>query len=95
LERIANGTGRIQNSKNVASQIPLVEVGFGEEYITDLVLGPGNAMLITEKPAPKVGDGGSASALAGIGAHILLGVYARIRRCRLKAKACCTYQFRQ
>jgi len=95
LELNANGTGRIQNSNNVPSQIPLVEVGFGEEYITDLVFDPGNATLITEEPVPTVDGGGSAGSPAGIGALIFLGVYARIRRWRLRAKACCMYQFRQ
>ena len=56
LELDANGTGRIQNSNNVPSQNPLVEVNFGEEYITDLVFDPGNTTLITSAPRPRLGS---------------------------------------
>ena len=72
LELNRNGTGRIQNSNNVPTQNPLVEVDFGSEYITDLVYDPGNTDLITEIPAPVVDDGGGSSiSAAGFGLLIL------------------------
>jgi len=52
LELNTNGTGRIQNSDNVPTLNPLVEVDFGEEYINDLVFDPGNTTLITATPVP-------------------------------------------
>lgn len=42
-----DGTGRIQNSNNIPTEDPLVEVNFGEEYITDLIFDAGNLTLIT------------------------------------------------
>ena len=42
LELDIAGTGRMQNSNNVPSLNPLVEVDFGEEYINDLVFDAGN-----------------------------------------------------
>ncbi len=58
LELRADGNGRIQNSNNVPSTDPLVEVDFGEEYITDLAFDPGNMTLITETLAPPNPGGG-------------------------------------
>ena len=83
LELNANGTGRIQNSNNVPTQNPLVEVDFGSEYINDLVYDPGNTDLITEIPAPVVDDGGGSSiSAAGFGLLILSAVFARLRTAR-------------
>lgn len=48
----ADGTGLIQNSNNVVQQNPLIQVGFGEEYITDLTFDPGNLTLFTDPAAP-------------------------------------------
>ena len=82
LELNADGTGRIQNSNNVPTLNPLVEVDFGTEYITDLVYDPGNTDLISEKPAPVVGGGGGGGAIApaAIGALIWLAVFVRLRK---------------
>lgn len=64
LELDANGTGRIQNSNNVPSLNPLVEVDFGEEYITDLGFDPGNLTIV---PVSSLGGGrGGSSTLSGI-----------------------------
>jgi hypothetical protein len=51
LEIDMNGTGRIQNSDNVIVEVPLQQVNFGDEYITDLMFDPGNTTLIVETPA--------------------------------------------
>lgn len=56
FELNSDGTGRIQNSNNIPSQDPLVEVEFGEEYITDLMFDPGNTTLITESTPPPSDD---------------------------------------
>lgn len=48
FELSANGTGRIQNSNNIPTLDPLIEVNFGEEYITDLMFDPGNTTVITD-----------------------------------------------
>jgi len=80
LELDANGTGRIQNSNNVPTLNPLVEVGFGTEYITDLVYDPGNTDIITAIPAPVVAGGGSsANSAIGVVTLILLAALTRIR----------------
>ncbi len=50
------GSGRIENTNNVPTLEPLVDVGFGEEYITTLLFDPGNITLITEKPEPPEDD---------------------------------------
>ena len=47
FELNADGTGRIQNSNNVPTQEPLLEVEMGSEYINDLIFDPGNTTLIT------------------------------------------------
>jgi hypothetical protein len=75
----ADGTGRIQNSDNVPTQNPLVQVNFGEEYITDLRFDPGNITLIKETPPPAVGSGNAVS-FPGLGALILLGLWRRWRK---------------
>lgn len=83
LELNANGTGRIQNSDNVPSLNPLLEVNFGDEYITDLVFDPGNTTLITGVPAvadPRKRGGSGANSLPGIAALILVGAFARSKR---------------
>ena len=48
LELHANGTGIIQNSNNVPSLDPLVEVDFGEEYITTFTFDPSSFTLSSE-----------------------------------------------
>ena len=69
-----NGTGRIQNSDNIHTANPLLQVNFGDEYITDLMFDPGNTTLITGPvtATPKKGGGGSSSPL-NIAALMLLG----------------------
>ena len=56
----AGGTGRIQNSNNVVQEVPLIEVGFGEEYVTDLAFDPGNLTIVAApSTAPPTGNLGS------------------------------------
>jgi hypothetical protein len=50
------GTGTIQNSDNIPSLDPLVTVGFGDEYITDLLFDPGNTTVIEETPVRTFGS---------------------------------------
>jgi len=60
----ADGSGQIQNSNNTPSESPLVQVGLGEEYITNLEFDLGNLTLITENGGGDTGGdsgGGSAS----------------------------------
>ena len=85
LELNANGTGRIQNSDNVPTLIPLVEVNFGEEYINDLFFDSGNTTLITAVPVPPlppaVRSGGGASSPFGVGILIVMAIgFANRRR---------------
>ncbi|MGF1507974.1 MAG: hypothetical protein ACFB9M_00575 [Myxococcota bacterium] len=49
LELNADGTGRIQNSNNVPSLDPRVEVDFGEEYVTGLTFAP-DALTVIRGP---------------------------------------------
>jgi len=82
LELNADGTGRIQNSNNVPSLNPLVEVDFGEEYITDLAFDPGNLTIVAVFSG---GGGGGSSALsaAGVAILVVLATAANRRRRRL------------
>ncbi|MEL6200205.1 MAG: hypothetical protein AAFR09_08395 [Pseudomonadota bacterium] len=63
----ADGTGLIQNSNNVVQEVPLVEVGFGEEYVTGLAFDPGNLTIVGAAAAPpptgSLGSGGGAVSL--------------------------------
>lgn len=58
LELYADGTGRIQNSNNVHTIDPLLEVNFGDEYITDLAFDVSNTTLFTlvteEEPEDQI-----------------------------------------
>jgi hypothetical protein len=78
LELRADGTGRIQNSNNVPTQNPLVEVNFGEEYITDLTFDPGNTTLLIETPDP-VADSGSAISFPALVALMLMSIWRKSR----------------
>jgi hypothetical protein len=71
-----NGTGRIQNSDNIPTLNPLLQVNFGEEYITDLMFDPGNTTLITGHfvELPKIGGGGGAISVLAAAALMLLGI---------------------
>ncbi len=87
LQLNANGSGRIQNSDNVPSVNPLVEVDFGEEYITDLAFDPGNTTLITDPaaappPGGGGGGGGGASSLLDIAVLMFVAGYAGSKRRR-------------
>lgn len=84
LELNADGTGRIQNSNNVVTSNPLLEVGFGEEYITDLVFDPGNTTVISENPiVTGGGGGGGTTSPLGIATLLAFGVLIGTRRRRL------------
>ena len=64
LELNIDGTGRIQNSDNIIVENPLDQVGFGTEYITDLMFDAGNTTVITAMPVappPSSGGGGATS----------------------------------
>ena len=93
LEIDSNGTGRIQNSDNVVVEVPLQQVNFGDEYITDLMFDPGNTTLIVETPVlptppPPVqsSSGGGASSFVDIGVLVSLAFMAcAIRKWRQAA----------
>jgi hypothetical protein len=86
LELDMNGTGRIQNSDNVPTLDPLLEVAFGAEYITDLAFDPGNTTLIIDPNAvPPQKSGGGSNSPWTITALILLGLLARTFRRRTRA----------
>lgn len=84
FELNANGTGRIQNSDNIPTLNPLLEVDFGEEYITDLVYDPGNTTLIVGPlpDPPKKKKGGGSSSPMGIAILFLLVLCYRTMRRR-------------
>ena len=46
FELYSDGTGRIQNSNNVHTVDPLLEVNFGDEYITDLEFSTHSTVLL-------------------------------------------------
>ncbi|MEO0422634.1 MAG: hypothetical protein AAF184_09885 [Pseudomonadota bacterium] len=93
FELRADGTGRLQNSNNA----PAGEaIGFGEEYITDLMFDPGNTTLlstVSEPIPPDDDDGGSddddednggGGAFGWLGLALLAGA-ARATRSRQRA----------
>ncbi|MGI9286565.1 MAG: hypothetical protein ACR2P1_14360 [Pseudomonadales bacterium] len=83
LELSPLGTGRIQNSNNVPTLDPRVEVDFGEEYIANLFFDTGNTTLITETLTATVSlsdSGGGAMSPLSIAVLIVLGIYAAARR---------------
>ena len=85
LELNMDGTGRIQNSNNVVVEVPLQEVNFGDEYITDLIFDPGNTTLLTGTPVapPPVPVGGSGPlSFSGLATLSLLLVVRAMRRRR-------------
>ena len=63
-----DGTGRIQNSNNIHTEDPLIDVDFGEEYITDLIFDAGNLTLIT-----SVDDGGEGGGSTSLFLLLVLG----------------------
>lgn len=84
LELRADGTGRLQNSNNVVSVNPPLEVDFGEEYITDLRFDPGNLTLLTTDLPPPEGppfgaDGGGALSAELLVLAALTGLSAALR----------------
>lgn len=84
FELDANGSGRIQNSDNVITEVPLQQVSFGEEYVTDLAFDPGNTTLITEanNDPPAKSNGGGALSPVGIGALTILLLSTAVRSMR-------------
>ena len=72
LQLNADGSGTIQNSNNIVTEVPLQQVAFGEEYITDLQFDPGNTTLIgAGGNPPVVRRGGSGTMTA---TELLLGI---------------------
>ena len=67
FELSADGTGRIQNSNNIPTEEPLVNVDFGEEYITDLIFDTGNLTLIAGDNNGSGGGSISFVLLLGLG----------------------------
>jgi len=57
LQLNADGTGMIQNSNNTPTLDPLVEVDFGEEYITNLTFDAGNLTVLDTTPTITLGGG--------------------------------------
>ncbi len=58
LELDADGSGQIQNSNNVPTLVPLLEVDFGAEYITDLGFDAGNTTVLRRTPEGTLSGGG-------------------------------------
>ncbi len=86
LELNSNGTGRIQNSDNIPTLDPLLEVAFGAEYITDLAFDPGNTTLIIDpNPAPPRKSGGGSNSPLTLAVLALLGLLVRTFRHRASA----------
>ncbi|MBV1911854.1 MAG: hypothetical protein KUG78_21350, partial [Kangiellaceae bacterium] len=63
FELYIDGTGRIQNSNNIHTVDPLLEVNFGDEYITDLEFELANTtlMAVIEEESPRSSGGGTFS----------------------------------
>jgi len=86
----ADGTGRIQNSDNIVTQVPLEQVTPGEEYITDLSYLPLELTLLDETevtPPPTtptdpfgVGSSGGAAGPWALLMLSLLGLRRWVRR---------------
>lgn len=58
FELRSDGTGQIQNSNNIPTLSPLLQVDFGEEYISGLIFDAGNITLITALEAESSSDSG-------------------------------------
>jgi hypothetical protein len=63
IELNSDGTGRIQNSNNIHTVDPLLEVNFGDEYITDLEFTASSVTLLDELLVDEIIEdyGGSGS----------------------------------
>ncbi len=83
LELDADGSGRIQNSNNVPTLVPLLEVAFGAEYITDLAFDAGNTTVLRRTPEGTLSGGGDGSSLGWLSLLSLLGGIA-CRRARTR-----------
>jgi len=81
LELNSDGTGRIQNSDNIVSEVPLQQVAFGQEYITDLTFDPGNTTLLalSAGPGPIPGGGGGTLSPLEVVLSALLALFAVLR----------------
>ena len=82
FELRANGTGRLQNSDNIVSEDPFLQVNFGDEYITDLAFDPGNTTLITGVVPNIPRSGGGAVLPADLVVLGILGLLVFVRRNR-------------
>jgi len=84
FELRADGTGRIQNSNNVPTLDPLLEIATGSEYVTDLTFDAGNTTLFTESMNSEVSDssssGGGGLGLIGLCVLCLCGAARKLRR---------------
>ena len=70
FELSTDGTGRIQNSNNVPTLEPLLEIEMGSEYINDLLFDAGNTTLITGEVDADSDAGANASTdSSGGGGH--------------------------
>jgi len=79
----SNGTGQIQNANNIPSVEPLVTVGLGEEYITDLRFDPGNTTVITASGGPVIGPGGNSGSVCII-SNLVNGTFLESQLGRLR-----------
>jgi hypothetical protein len=87
FELMSDGTGRIQNSDNIHTLDPLLQVNFGDEYITDLMFIPSQLTLITQIPVipvppPPINSNGGTISFIGL----LFLVIASIRK-KLQTKS--------
>lgn len=81
LELYADETGRIQNSNNTPSLNPLLEVNFGDEYITDLSFAADTTSIFVVQPEPQPNSNSGGGSLVGI---VLMSVLMLSRQSRLK-----------
>ena len=73
----ADGSGQIQNSNNIPTLEPLMEIDFGAEYITALSFDPGNLTLV---PGENTGGGGGGAISFFWLGCLLTGALAMLRR---------------
>ncbi len=84
FELRSDGSGRIQNSNNIPSLDPRVDVAFGAEYITDLMFDEGNTTVLIS--TPRRSDGGGGTTPIGIIIFLAALAYLRFRSINVKKK---------